>query len=108
MKEYQNRQTGEVLTEQEARNQWQEEYDGGDDTNDISFEEYYAEMLYVYGMRLRGYSPGCQPMNGIVGIKEETTGKYHNLLIYDRKLTDKELYDYELDFIKPITKEDIE
>jgi len=108
MKDYKNRQTGEILTEQEARKQWKEDYDGGDDTNCIPFEEYYAEVLYLYGMRLRGFSPACQPMNGIVDYREDTTGKYHNLLIYDRPLTEEEISNYELDFIKPITKEDME
>lgn len=53
---------------------------------------------YVYGMRLRGFSPGCQPMEG---LKERRDGgtQYHDLLVYNRKLTDKEISDYELDYI---------
>ena len=53
---------------------------------------------YVYGMRLRGFSPGCQPMEG---LKERRDGEtqYHDLLVYNRKLTDKEINDYELDYI---------
>lgn len=53
---------------------------------------------YVYGMRLRGFSPGCQPMEG---LRERRDGgaKYYDLLVYDRKLTDKEMRDYELDFV---------
>ena len=58
-----------------------------------------AEMMYLYGMRLRGFSPGCQPMIGLVERQDDVTGKYHDILIYDRELTDKELNDYELDFI---------
>lgn len=53
---------------------------------------------YFYGMRLRGFSPGCQPMEGLVGRIDDVSGKYHDILIYDRKLTDKEVRDYELDF----------
>lgn len=53
---------------------------------------------YKYGMRLRGFSPLCQPMNGLLKV-EGGSGKYHDYLYYERKLTDKELEDYELDFI---------
>ena len=56
-----------------------------------------ASTVYVYGMRLRGFSLGCQPMQGLVERQDDPTGKYHDLLVYERKLTDKELADYELD-----------
>lgn len=56
-------------------------------------------MVYVYGMRLRGFSPGCQPMKGLLEWQNDTTGRYHDLLVYDRKLTAEELMDYELDFV---------
>ena len=58
---------------------------------------------YLYGMRLRGYSPGCQPMNGLLRIAPGG-GQYHDLLIYDRPLTEKELKDYELDYINEVEK----
>ena len=54
---------------------------------------------YKYGMRLRGFSPGCQPLDGLTGVDNENTGKYHSILYYDRKLTDKEVEMYELDFL---------
>lgn len=57
-------------------------------------------MTYTYGMRLRGFSPGCQPMKGFVRRKDDPSGRYHDLLVYDRKLTEKELTDYELDYLK--------
>ena len=53
---------------------------------------------YKYGMRLRGFSIGCQPMNGLL-TAEDGDKKYYSYLYYERKLTDKELEDYELDFI---------
>ena len=56
-----------------------------------------ASTVYVYGMRLRGFSLGCQPMQGLIERQDDPTGKYHDLLVYERKLTDKELADYELD-----------
>ena len=54
--------------------------------------------MYVYGMRLRGFSPGCQPMDGLDAVMEGNR-KYLNILIYRRELTDKEIRDYELDRI---------
>jgi len=57
-------------------------------------------MTYAYGMRLRGFSIGCQPMQGFIERQDDTTGRYHDILIYDRKLTEKELQDYELDSLK--------
>ena len=55
--------------------------------------------LYKYVMRLRGFAPMCQPMNGLVMASGNGDKKYHSYLYYSRKLTDKELEDYELDFI---------
>ena len=57
------------------------------------------DSFYAYGMRLRGFSPGCQPMNGLVERKDDPSGRYHDILIYDRQLTEKELNDYEMDFL---------
>lgn len=57
-----------------------------------------AIQTYWYGMRLRGFSPGCQPMKGLVGTMEGI-GRYHCVLIYNRELTDEEIRDYELDRI---------
>lgn len=56
-------------------------------------------MDYYYGMRLRGFSPACQPMNGFVERQDDFTGKYWDILVYDRELTAKECEDYDLDFI---------
>lgn len=54
-------------------------------------------MLYKYGMRLRGFSIGCQPMKGLIERADDPTGQYYDLLIYDRELTEQEVRDYELD-----------
>ena len=57
-------------------------------------------MIYEYGMRLRPFSIGCQPMNGLINVKPERiigSRHYWNILVYSRELTDKELRDYELD-----------
>ena len=57
---------------------------------------------YLYGMRLRGYAPGCQPKEGLMNVyfgSQYGTRVYHNLISYNRPLTEKEMKDYELDFI---------
>lgn len=56
-------------------------------------------MRYVYGMRLRGYSIGCQPMDGLKFVMDSRDKKYHDILVYDRELNDAELFNYELDFL---------
>ena len=53
-------------------------------------------MEYRYGMRLRGFSPGCQPKEGLVG-REDGGMKYHDIVVYSRPLSDRELDDYEMD-----------
>lgn len=54
-------------------------------------------MRYFYGMRLRGFSPGCQPMQGFVERQDDPSGKYYDVLVYDHQLSDAEVRDYELD-----------
>lgn len=56
--------------------------------------------MYKYGMRLRGFSIGCQPMRGLVERQDDETGKYHDVLVYDRQLTEEEVKNYELEYIE--------
>ena len=60
--------------------------------------------MYKYGMRLRGFAPACQPMNGLVNREDDPTGKYHDVLVYDRKLTEQELREYELDYLGEVSE----
>lgn len=61
--------------------------------------------MFKYGMIHRGFSIGCQPMQGFIerrdadGIKGTHGREYFDILIYNRRLTDKEISDYELEFI---------
>lgn len=55
-------------------------------------------VVYRYGMRLRGFSIGCQP-KGVPDREDDATGRYYDILLYDRALTGRELKDYELDYI---------
>ena len=57
------------------------------------------EVRFLYGMRLRGFSIGCQPMDGLIERLDDKSGLYHDILAYSRQLTDKECEDYELDRI---------
>jgi len=54
---------------------------------------------YTYGMRLRGFSPGCQPMKGLVLASEDKSGEYYDILSYARKLSDEDVRNYELDYL---------
>ena len=55
--------------------------------------------IYRYGMRSRGFSPMCQPMDGFVKREDDPTGNYHDILSYSRKLTKTETDGYELDYL---------
>lgn len=55
--------------------------------------------LHKYGMRLRGFSIGCQPKEGLVERIDDHTGRYYDILVYDRMLTGAEVADYELTYL---------
>lgn len=59
--------------------------------------------LYAYGMRLRGFSPGCQPMVGLVDRLDYTGSRYCDVLMYNRRLTEQEVRTYELDYLYSVT-----
>lgn len=52
--------------------------------------------LYKYGMRVRGYSLGCQP-SGV--YKRIDSNKYYDIIFYTRELTEQEVSDYQLDYL---------
>lgn len=54
---------------------------------------------YVYGMRLRGFSIGCQPMNGFIERRDSKFNDFYDVIVYSRLLTQDELDDYDLTFI---------
>lgn len=58
-------------------------------------------MTFVYGMQLRGFSPGCQPKDGLLGLADYAgtfwdVSKYCDCIEYDRQLTEKELTDLQI------------
>lgn len=62
----------------------------------VKAEEVEIPEEYKYGMRLRGYSPGAQP-KGVLRREDDTSGKYHDIIVYDRQLSAAEVASYELD-----------
>lgn len=61
--------------------------------------------LYKYGMRLRGFSIGCQPMKNFYERQDDPGKygrKYHDILVYTGKLGEQDLRDYELDFLEEV------
>lgn len=57
------------------------------------------QAMYKYGMRLRGFSIGCQPMNGFVERIDDPKGRYYDIIVYDRMLTGDEVAEYELTYL---------
>jgi len=53
---------------------------------------------FKYGMRLRGCAPGCQP-SGFIERLDDPTGKYWDILVYNHRLSDREISDYDLEQI---------
>ena len=58
-----------------------------------------VKAKYRYGMRLRGFSIGCQPMDGFIERVDDPKGIYHDIIVYDRMLTGEEVADYELTYL---------
>lgn len=54
-------------------------------------------MVYKYGMRLRGFSIGCQPMVGLIRREDDPLHLYYDILVYNRPLKDAEIENFELD-----------
>lgn len=57
--------------------------------------------LYKYGFRLRPPSLATQP-NDFVDISSGGINGYWGFVVYKRELTNKEIYEYDLDFIQEV------
>lgn len=55
--------------------------------------------MYKYGMRLRPFNIGCQPLNGLIRAKNGNCNPYWSILWYERELTQEEVKEYELDYL---------
>ena len=61
-------------------------------------------MQYAYGMRCRGFSIGCQPLENLVERIEDTSGTYYDILIYSMRLKEEQVSQYELVYLGKIEK----
>lgn len=59
-------------------------------------------MQYAYGMMARGFSIGCQPKADFIERIEDTSGTFYDILVYGRKLSYKEVANYELVYLGKI------
>lgn len=65
------------------------------------------DKVYFYGMRLRPFGPSCQPKEGFIDVVEDYHNKgYHNILLYERRLSEGEISNYELDFLEELNWEE--
>ena len=61
--------------------------------------------MFIYGLRCRPFSIGTFPKEGFIRAGSEMLtdldckDRYYDVLVYNRKLTDEELYEYKLDYI---------
>ena len=55
--------------------------------------------VFLYGMRLRPFSIGCLPMEGLVRAEDDKAGKYHDILVYASPLNGQDVDEYELDYL---------
>lgn len=59
-------------------------------------------MYYLYGMRLRPAMPGAQPRHFEIvtdRFLDLFCRKYYDIIAYQRRLSEEEIRDYELDFL---------
>lgn len=58
---------------------------------------------HTYGMKMRPFGIGCQPMSGLTGtmIADKRKTGYWSVIYYDRELTEEEIEKYELVKITP-------
>jgi len=55
--------------------------------------------IYKYGMRLRGFSPGCQPLKNFYRRYDDKSGKYWDIISYTEPMAEMEIKDYSLDYL---------
>lgn len=58
-----------------------------------------SRLVFKYGMRLRGFSPGAQPKEGWLDAEVDPLDEYWNVIVYNRPLTEKEIKEYDLDYL---------
>ena len=59
---------------------------------------------FRYGAIANNNLPGPIPMNGLLAKEDDSTGKYRYILVYSRRLLDKEMNEYELEDLNKTAK----
>ena len=63
--------------------------------------KYFKNGVYFYGWRYKGEtSITFLPKNGLIESRDDVLGTYSKILLYNRKLTDNEIKNNNLEFIK--------
>lgn len=55
--------------------------------------------MFKYGMKFHPFAIGRQPMEGLMKVKEDSTGKYWDILYYAYPLNDHEQDGYKLEYL---------
>ncbi len=55
-----------------------------------------GKEMYRYGMRLRPFSIGCQPKEGLLWRETDQSGQYYDIIVYSRPLAEEEISQYSL------------
>lgn len=58
-----------------------------------------SKLVFKYGMRVRGFAPGAQPKEGWLDAEVDPLDEYWNVIVYNRPLTEKEIKEYDLDYL---------
>lgn len=56
-------------------------------------------MIFSYGMTNRHYSPKAAPLRGLIDRMKDHTGKFYDILFYDRRLDAAEEKGFGLQFL---------
>ena len=84
-------------------------YELCNDTNPLFSIFVHPKAEYRYGMRLRGFAPGCQP-EGFIRREDDSDNKYLDIIVYERMLSEYEMNHYSLDILDSLsflTKEEV-
>lgn len=57
-------------------------------------------------MTERGFATMCQPTEDLVEAIEDTSDTFYNILVYDRRLSNSEIKQYELIYLGKVEDDD--
>ena len=66
--------------------------------------------IHLYGMRQRGYSPGAQPDNGLLGTVNEIKKydkdidrEFYDVIAYEEPIRINDMHNYDLELLGKLT-----